>query len=476
MPSAQLSVTDEKGSPRVTPFDAASCASAPLHSHQPDRKVSRWQLSAVSKQDLIQGILIVPPLAMVYIFGIVNHTGLEIVHDLASDTGFPYQGHRLRILTTCYYVALALFAVPSSMACALFGPRYWLPLVAIIGGIATLLLAFVHSFAGLIVLRVLTGAVFAGVLPSIATALLPFFGDTRFVFPLAVVVSGGPGLATLGAPIAERIFSDVHAIGRAQGWQAIFLVEGILTMGAGTIAFAIMPNSLFHSAVTTKHTAALYHSQLGQTGRPTTFKTFCTRHGLICGLVMTAVIAVLAEKLAQLTPLKHTISPATGPTFSSIHLWDFLPDTVASLSTIFCALVIYRRPLWLYPATLTTGALSALGAVVFLVSDSTNQSGGEYSARVLSTSATQCQLPLIFAILVQKRVRKAAGECRLACILAITNVGYGIGGVVGVWQAQLPRAASAFLVLICAVCSFVLLSALTVIDRRSTSDRVQPVV
>lgn len=462
VPSGPFSVIDEKESPRITAYDVTSCTSAARDSGGPDCKASRWRFSAVTKQDLMQGMLIIPPLAMMYIFGVVNHSGLEIVYEVARDKGFPFHRQHLRIIDSGYYVAMAMLAIPSSMVSDRVGPRYWLPLMTVLAGIASLLLAFVSDFAGVLVVRIVTGAAFAGVLPSIVAALLPFFGDTRFVLPLAFVVAGGPGLATLVAPISERVFTDVPAIGKAHGWQAIPVVEGILTLGAGVIAFAIMPSSLFRSAVTTKNTAAIYDARDG----PSTSGRLYSRHCLVCGLLMTAVVAIVEETFGSLTPLKQKTKPTVDPAFSDVHLWDFLPDTIASVSTIVCAFVLYRKPGWLCWTCVIATVLSTVGTVIFAACTSTSHAEGEYAARVLSVSATQCQIPLIFAILTQERVRGRASARQLACMLAMTNVGFGVGGIGGVWLALLPRIARVAIVVACASCSSTVFGILTIIDGR----------
>lgn len=465
MPSAPRSVVDEMESPKITTFDVVSQKSIPPDSHE---STSRWRLKAITKQDLVRGFHIIPPLAVVYIFGVVDRTCIEIVYELARETNLPFPIRRLDVLGTGYYLAVAAFAVPSCILCQIIGPRYWLPLLAVLGSVATLLVAFVHSYAGILLLRIFTGATFAGVLPSIAITLLPFFDDNGSVLPLALIVSGGPGLASMATPIADRIFSDVPAIGRANGWQAVVLVVGILTIAAGTVSLAIMPHFLFAGDIMKRHSV-----QPGaRASYRATLSAICSRHCLIYGLILPGAIAVVSEQIAQVTPLKRTVSPEAGPTFSNIHLWDMLPDTLASLSTIVCGLVIYRKPLWADKVLLTLTSLSVLGSVIFLASSSAHNLGGEYTARILFTTATQCLIPLVYAALFGSPLR-LTNKWQIAVVSAVTNVGFGLGGVIGIWQYQLPKIANAFIIFAGAVCILVLLVTHSIIERRNPKKATQ---
>jgi MFS family permease len=131
---------------------------------------------------------------------------------------------------------------PANIALRRLGPKYWLPVLTLGFGIVTMCHAFVRSYNGLIVCRILLGMFEAGVLPGIIYTLSMVYRrhqlTTRMGWLNGIVVLSGAfgGLLATG-------FSRIPQHGMLKTWRWIFLLEGIVTALVGLAVF-MLPNSL----------------------------------------------------------------------------------------------------------------------------------------------------------------------------------------------------------------------------------------
>jgi AAHS family 4-hydroxybenzoate transporter-like MFS transporter len=104
-------------------------------------------------------------------------------------------------------------------------------------GLLTLLTALVKSYAWLLVLRFCVGIAAGGMLP-LAWALNIEYAPKRYRATVVTLIMIGysAGIA-VGGPIT-------NALAPTQGWQAVFVVGGVLSLIAGSFLFFMLPESI----------------------------------------------------------------------------------------------------------------------------------------------------------------------------------------------------------------------------------------
>ena len=85
---------------------------------------------------------------------------------LEKDLGLT--GYDYNIILSCFYISYILFELPSTFACKLFGPGWFIPAASLGFGICSLGTAFVQTKSAACGVRFLLGLFESGLLPGIA--------------------------------------------------------------------------------------------------------------------------------------------------------------------------------------------------------------------------------------------------------------------------------------------------------------------
>lgn len=140
-----------------------------------------------------------------------------------------------------FFVGYFLFEVPSNLLLRRIGARKTMTRVMVLWGLASTLTLFVSTPAEFYVLRFLLGVFEAGFFPGIVLYLTFWFPReyrARVVawFMVASVVAGA-----ITGPVSGWILKNMHNVHGWEGWQWMFLLEGIPSVLMGLVVFAVLP-------------------------------------------------------------------------------------------------------------------------------------------------------------------------------------------------------------------------------------------
>jgi ACS family tartrate transporter-like MFS transporter len=139
-----------------------------------------------------------------------------------------------------FFVGYFLFEVPSNLLLVRFGARRWIARIMFVWGIVSVCMALVtgpRSFHGL---RFLLGAAEAGFFPGVIYYLTAWFprayrGRAVSAFMMAAVFS-----FVVGSPLSGWLLD--HPQFGLQGWQWLFVVEGVPSLLLGLVVLARLPD------------------------------------------------------------------------------------------------------------------------------------------------------------------------------------------------------------------------------------------
>lgn len=140
------------------------------------------------------------------------------------------------------FFSFFLFAIPSAVISQRFGARWWLFGTLSVWGLLSAGTAFVRGPGEFYTLRFLLGAAEAGFLPGIIYYLTLWFPPSHRARFMAMFLVAGPLAFILGGPISGAILSAGSYAG-LQGWQWLFVLEGLPTFFLALVIPVLLPNS-----------------------------------------------------------------------------------------------------------------------------------------------------------------------------------------------------------------------------------------
>ena len=134
------------------------------------------------------------------------------------------------------FFTYAFFEIPSNLMLAAFGARKTLTRIAILWGLATLLMAFVQGPLTFYSFRALLGAAEAGLFPGVMLYLtywFPYSYRARYnaIFNMAI-----PASYVVAAIISGAILTLDGTAGLA-GWKWLFILEGLPPIALGVVGW-----------------------------------------------------------------------------------------------------------------------------------------------------------------------------------------------------------------------------------------------
>src|SRR5205085_3131025 len=115
---------------------------------------------------------------------------------------------------------------PSNLVLARVGARIWIARIAIVWGLVSVSEMFVRGPNSFYAVRFLLGAAEAGFFPGIVLYFTYWFPARERARAVAQFSMASMAAGIIGAPLSGVLLS-MRGAGRLDGWQWLFLVEGL---------------------------------------------------------------------------------------------------------------------------------------------------------------------------------------------------------------------------------------------------------
>ena len=186
---------------------------------------------------------IVPFLFFCYILAYLDRVNvgfakLQMLKDLSmSDAAFATGAG-------IFFIGYFFFEVPSNILLKKFGARMWIARIMISWGVISACMIFVKGEWSFYAMRFLLGLAEAGFFPGVIFYLTLWYPSrlrsTRTAwFVAAIAVSG-----VVGNPLSGWIMDTLSGVMRLEGWQWLFLSEGIPSILVGFLVIFYLESSI----------------------------------------------------------------------------------------------------------------------------------------------------------------------------------------------------------------------------------------
>ena len=173
-----------------------------------------------------------------------------------------------------FFVAYALFGVPSNLALDRFGPRRWIACLMVVWGILSTSMLFVNDATGFYVLRFLLGVAEAGFFPGILVVLNRWYPARRRAQVTALFAIAVPMAGVIGGPLSGGILEAFHDFGGLRGWQWMFVIEGAPVILLGLVVLKWLPDDFDSVHWLTAEQKLQLHTQLRSEEQRKTITSF----------------------------------------------------------------------------------------------------------------------------------------------------------------------------------------------------------
>ncbi|MCO8167279.1 MFS transporter [Pseudomonas sp. 21LCFQ02] len=140
-----------------------------------------------------------------------------------------------------FFVAYALFGVPSNLALERVGPRRWIACLMVVWGLLSAGMFLVQSPSGFYTLRFLLGVAEAGFFPGILVYLNRWYPARRRAQITALFAIAVPMAGVIGGPLSGAILEWFNGTGGLRGWQWMFVLEGSPVVLLGLLVWRVLP-------------------------------------------------------------------------------------------------------------------------------------------------------------------------------------------------------------------------------------------
>ncbi|MDF3870392.1 MFS transporter [Pseudomonas putida] len=163
-----------------------------------------------------------------------------------------------------FFIAYALFGVPSNLMLDRVGPRRWIACLMVVWGLLSTSMLLIESSSAFYLLRFALGAAEAGFFPGILVYLNRWYPAGRRAQVTALFAIAVPLAGVVGGPVSGAILAFMHDTGGLRGWQWMFLLEGAPVVLLGLVVLAVLPEHFERVSWMDEQQKATLRAQFGE--------------------------------------------------------------------------------------------------------------------------------------------------------------------------------------------------------------------
>ncbi|HLF31337.1 MAG TPA: MFS transporter [Xanthomonadales bacterium] len=182
---------------------------------------------------------IIPFLFLCYVAAFLDRVNVGFAKlQMAQELGFSDAVYGFG--AGIFFIGYFLFEVPSNLALEKVGAKLWIVRIMVTWGIISSCMMLVETEFWFYTLRFLLGAAEAGFFPGIILYLTYWFPAAQRCRMMALFLTAVAVSNAIGAPISGAIMQWLDGANGWQGWQWLFLLEGLPSVLFGLLVLVLL--------------------------------------------------------------------------------------------------------------------------------------------------------------------------------------------------------------------------------------------
>lgn len=185
---------------------------------------------------------VVPLFFVMFVANYMDRVNLGFAQDeLRADVGLSAAAFGLG--AGIFFIAYALFEVPSNILMERFGAKVWLTRIMISWGVVATAMAFVNSVEMFYALRFLLGVAEAGFFPAVIYYFSRWLPDSHRGRATSIFLMGSGTATVIVGPVSGALL-EMHGVWGHSGWQWMFFIEGVLSVVLGFVVYRFLDSGI----------------------------------------------------------------------------------------------------------------------------------------------------------------------------------------------------------------------------------------
>jgi len=182
---------------------------------------------------------IVPFLFLCYVVAFLDRVNVGFAKlQMADQLGFSDAVYGFG--AGIFFIGYFFFEVPSNLILEKVGARFWIARIMVTWGIISACMMLVETEFWFYTLRFLLGVAEAGFFPGVILYLTYWFPAAQRCRMIALFMTAIAISNVVGSPISGAIMQFLDGIHGWQGWQWLFLLEGIPSVLVGILVLLVL--------------------------------------------------------------------------------------------------------------------------------------------------------------------------------------------------------------------------------------------